>query len=64
MLREISDRPGLSVTKVVEVSLNDSDPTSVADAHWTLARLFKYGLVADKQDNGRVDVLGSDMNVR
>jgi len=22
----------------------------VAEAHWTLARLFKYGLVTDKQD--------------
>src|SRR6266404_5154458 len=49
MLREISDRPGLSVTKVVELFSNDSDPASVVDAHWTLARLFKYGLVADKQ---------------
>jgi len=51
MLQEISDRPGLSVTKVVELFSNDSDPASVVDAHWTLARLFKYGLVADKQDN-------------
>jgi len=49
MLREISDRPGLSVAKVVGSFFNDSDPASVADAHWTLARLFKYGLVADKQ---------------
>jgi glycosyltransferase involved in cell wall biosynthesis len=54
MLREISDRPGLSVAKVVELFFNDSDPASVADAHWTLARLFKYGLVADKQDNPAV----------
>jgi len=51
MLCEISDRPGLSVSRVVESFFNDSDPASVADAHWTLARLFKYGLVADNQDN-------------
>jgi len=50
MLREISDCPGLSVTQVVELFFNDSDPASVVDAHWTLARLFKYGLVTDKQD--------------
>jgi len=49
MLREISDRPGLSVAKVVEPFFNDSDPASVADAHWSLARLFKYGLVTDKR---------------
>lgn len=51
MLREVADHPGLSVTKVVESSFKDSDPASVADAHWTLARLFKYGLVTDNQDN-------------
>jgi glycosyltransferase involved in cell wall biosynthesis len=54
MLCEISDRPGLSVAKVVQSFFNDSDPASVADAHWTLARLFKYGLLADKQDNPAV----------
>jgi glycosyltransferase involved in cell wall biosynthesis len=51
MLREISDRPGLSVTNLVELFFNTSDPASVADVHWTLARLFKYGLVSDKQHN-------------
>jgi len=51
MLREISDRPGLSVTQLVGSFFHDSDPASVADEHWTLARLFKYGLVADKQDD-------------
>ena len=50
MLREISDHPGLSVAKMVESFLNGSAPCSVAEAHWTLARLFKYGLVTDKQD--------------
>jgi hypothetical protein len=51
MLREISDRPGLSVTEVVELFFNESDPSSMANAHWALARLFKYGLVADKRGN-------------
>jgi len=50
MLGEISDRPGLSVAKMVVSFLNGSAPCSVAEAHWTLARLFKYGLVTDKQD--------------
>jgi len=51
MLREISDRPGLSVSRVVESFFKGGDPESVADAHWTLARLFKYGLVADRENN-------------
>jgi glycosyltransferase involved in cell wall biosynthesis len=51
MLRQISDSPGLSITKVVESFLNDSVQVSMDDANWTLARLFKYGLVIDKQDN-------------
>ncbi len=50
-LREISDRPGLSVANVVELFLDDSVPASIDDAHWTLARLFKYGLVTDKYRN-------------
>jgi hypothetical protein len=51
MLRTISDQPGLSVAKAVAFFANGSDLTSTDDAHWTLARLFKYGLVTDKQDN-------------
>ncbi len=49
MMREVSDHPGISVTNVVGSFVDVSDPASVADAHWTLARLFKYGLVSDKQ---------------
>ena len=50
MLREIADHPGLSVTEVVKAFLNAVDSASMDNAHWTLARLFKYGLVADKCD--------------
>jgi hypothetical protein len=50
MLRTTSDHPGLSIAKAVEFFVNGSDPASAADAHWTLARLFKYGLVTDKQE--------------
>jgi len=51
MLREISVQPGLSIESLVQAYFNESDPASVPDAHWTVARLFKYGLVTDKQDN-------------
>ncbi len=51
MLREIADHPGLSVTEVVKAFLNASCSASMDNAHWTLARLFKYGLVSDKRDN-------------
>ncbi len=51
MLREIADHPGLSVTEVVNSFLHASDSVSIHDAHWNLARLFKYGLVAEQQDN-------------
>lgn len=54
MLNNIAGRPGLSVAEVVKTSLNGAhangaDPVSVSNAHWVLARLFKYGLVTDKQ---------------
>jgi len=58
MLRDIAERPGLSVADVVKSSLNGSygngtDSASVSNAHWTLARLFKYGLVSNKQLRSR-----------
>ncbi len=46
ILQAIADRPGISVTAVVETSGRDADQISPADAHWSLGRLFKYGLVA------------------
>ncbi len=49
MLREISDRPGISVAKIVKCFSNGSEPEIIAGAHWTIARLFKYGLVTDKE---------------
>lgn len=51
ILHRIWDHPGLSVAKAVEFFANSSDPASMADAHWTLSRLFKYGLVSDKPDS-------------
>lgn len=48
MLRNISDHPGLSVANAVELFANGPSPRPVADAHWILARLFKYGLVSSK----------------
>jgi len=50
MLREIAAYPGLSVTEVVKAFLNTPSCTSMDNTHWTLARLFKYGLVADKRE--------------
>src|SRR5205807_3411592 len=42
VLREISDRPGFSVAEVVEAFSNGGDHSLSGDAHWILARLFKY----------------------
>jgi len=49
VLREISDCPGISVAKVIESVSRDSEPEVFANANWTLARLFKYGLVTHKE---------------
>src|SRR6266446_7509579 len=45
MLQAIVDRPGVSVRTLVETFSIDSDQRSAADVHWSLGRLFKYGLV-------------------
>ena len=50
VLREISDRPGFSVAELVEAFSNGGDHSLSGDAHWILGRLFKYGLVTDRQD--------------
>ena len=56
ILQVIADRPGISVTTVVETSGRDADQISPADAHWSLGRLFKYGLVASIEEcSGTVD---------
>ena len=49
MLREVSDYPGISVAKVIESLWKDSEAEVFANANWTLARLFKYGLVRHKE---------------
>jgi len=45
MLRRIVDCPGVSVRKLVDSLAGESNSVPSADAHWMLARLFKYGLV-------------------
>lgn len=50
MLRTIADRPGISVAKVVDLYCSDANRISAMDAHWSLARLFKYGLVTSCGD--------------
>src|SRR5882762_5782425 len=56
ILQVIADRPGISVTTVVETSGRDADQISPADAHSSLGRLFKYGLVASIEEcSGTVD---------
>jgi glycosyltransferase involved in cell wall biosynthesis len=50
MLRAIVDRPGISVTTLVETFGSDPHQGSAADAHWSLGRLFKYGLVTSVEE--------------
>src|SRR5437763_8222645 len=49
ILREISNHPGISVSTVAESLSKNSEPENAAEAHWALARLFKYGLVTHQQ---------------
>jgi D-inositol-3-phosphate glycosyltransferase len=50
LLRTIDERPGIPVGMVVDLACSDGVPTSVNEMHWTLARLFKYGLVMSGED--------------
>jgi len=50
LLRTIDERPGIPVRTVVDLACSDGFPTSVNEIHWTLARLFKYGLVMSSED--------------
>jgi glycosyltransferase involved in cell wall biosynthesis len=50
VLHTIAERPGIPVKMVVDLSCSDGFRTSVNDIHWTLARLFKYGLVMSAED--------------
>ncbi len=50
ILRHIADCPGFSIKEIV-ASLSNGAALTAADAHWILARLFKYGLVTDQQDS-------------
>ena len=50
MLRDIAVHPGIPATKVVETFGRNVDQVSAADAHWSLGRLFKYGLVTSTEE--------------
>jgi len=59
MLSEIAARPGIPATKLVETFGRNVDHVSTADAHWSLGRLFKYGLVASTEECSITDDHGS-----
>jgi hypothetical protein len=46
ILLAIADHPEISVRELIELLGRKSNRMSTADAHWSLGRLFKYGLVA------------------
>lgn len=48
VLRFICDDPGITSAKVVE-AFKGQDPQVIGHVEWVIARLFKYGLVMDKQ---------------
>jgi hypothetical protein len=50
LLRTIDEHPGIPVEMVVELACSDGFWSSANDMHWTLARLFKYGLVMSSED--------------
>jgi D-inositol-3-phosphate glycosyltransferase len=45
LLGTIAERSGITVGMVVDLVCSNGVRTSVDEVHWTLARLFKYGLV-------------------
>jgi glycosyltransferase involved in cell wall biosynthesis len=50
MLWAIADRPGVSVRELIETLNWGPNRIATDDAHWSLGRLFKYGLVAPIQE--------------
>ncbi|MFZ0796868.1 MAG: glycosyltransferase family 4 protein [Terriglobales bacterium] len=50
LLRTIDERPGIPVKTVADLARSDGFPISVNEMHWSLARLFKYGLVMSSED--------------
>jgi hypothetical protein len=50
LLRTIDENPGIPVRMVVDLACSDGIPKSANEIHWTLARLFKYGLVMSRED--------------
>jgi hypothetical protein len=53
LLRTIGERPGVPLGQVIDLACSDDLSTSVDEMHWTLARLFKYGLVMSGEDRSR-----------
>jgi len=50
LLGTIAERPGIPVGMAVDFVCSNGSRTSVDEMHWTLARLFKYGLVMSPED--------------
>jgi glycosyltransferase involved in cell wall biosynthesis len=50
LLQTIAERPSISVGEVIETLSGEADQISIADAHWSLGRLFKYGLVTSVEE--------------
>src|SRR2546430_5095460 len=53
VLHEVSDHPATSVAEIVESLSNGPRPEAIADTDWILARLFKYGLVTNKEKSAQ-----------
>ncbi len=52
LLRIIDEHPGIPIRRVVD-SCSDAFPISVNEIHWTVERLFKYGLLMSGEDRLR-----------
>jgi glycosyltransferase involved in cell wall biosynthesis len=53
ILRKISGSPGVSVSEAANSVVGAAGIESTSAAYWALARLFKYGLVSDKEGISR-----------
>ena len=53
VLREVCNHPGISIEEIAESLSKNSETETVADTHWAVARLFKYGLLSERWDKVR-----------
>lgn len=53
VLREVCDHPGISISEIAKSLSKDSETENVSDTQWTIARLFKYGLLSGRPDEAR-----------